>query len=93
MKIEGAVKDDTTVSWAPVPGAAAYRVWWRDTTAPQWEHARDAAAGATSLTLKDVVIDDAFFGVQAISPDGFASPVVFPGAAGAFVSPSPAPPS
>ena len=93
VKIEGAVKDDTTVSWAPVPGATGYRVWWRGTTAPQWEHARDAGAGAISVTLKDVVIDDGFFGVQAISADGFASPVVFPGAAGAFVSPPPAPPS
>ncbi len=91
VKIEGAVKDDTTVSWSPSPGASAYRVWWRDTLSPQWEHARDAGAGATSLALKDVVIDDWFFGVQALSKDGFASPVVFPGAAGDFTSPPPPP--
>jgi hypothetical protein len=40
VKIEGAVSADTKVSWAPVPGATGYRVWWRGTTEPQWSHAR-----------------------------------------------------
>jgi len=38
--------------------------------------------------LPGVVIDDWFFGVQALGPDGSASPIVFPGPAGAFF-PSP----
>jgi hypothetical protein len=87
VKIEGAVSDDTTVSWTPSPGAAGYRVWWRDTTDPQWRFSR-WAGDATSLKLKDVVIDDWFFGVSAVSADGFASPVEFPGPAGGFVSPA-----
>jgi Zn-dependent M28 family amino/carboxypeptidase len=81
---EGAVSPDTTVRWQPVPGAAGYRVWWRDTTAPQWQHSRRVPADAHELVLKNVVIDDAFFGVSAVGADGFESPVVFPGDPGAF---------
>ena len=85
VTIEGAVKPDTTVKWQAVPGAAGYRVWWRSTTAPQWTHSRWAGT-ATELTLPGVVIDDFFFGVSAVSSDGYESPVVFPGPAGSFVS-------
>lgn len=85
--IEGAVSPDTTVSWSVVPGAAGYRVWWRSTTDPQWRYSRWAGP-SDSLTLDGVVIDNWFFGVSAISADGYASPVVFPGPAGAFVAPS-----
>jgi hypothetical protein len=49
-----------------------------------------------TATLKDVVIDDFFFGVSAVSADGWESPVVFPGPAGAFEStplPPPVPPA
>ena len=85
VTIEGAVKPDTTVKWRAVPGAAGYRVWWRSTTAPQWTHSRWAGA-ATELVLPGIVIDDFFFGVSAVSDDGYESPVVFPGPAGSFVS-------
>ena len=88
VKIAGAVSADTTLSWSPSTGAADYRVWWRDTTAPQWTHSRDAGAAA-SLTLKGVNIDDFTFGVSAVSADGFASPVEFPGPAGAFFAAAP----
>jgi Zn-dependent M28 family amino/carboxypeptidase len=85
VTIEGAVKPDTTLSWNAVPGAAGYRVWWRSTTSPQWTNSRWAGA-ATRLVLTGIPIDDYFFGVSAVSEDGFESPVVFPGPAGAFVS-------
>ena len=39
-----------------------------------------------SMTLKDVTIDDSFFGVSSVSAEGFASPVEFPGAGGAFAT-------
>jgi len=68
----------------PVPGATGYRVWWRATTEPQWRHHRDLPAGASEVELKNVVIDDWFFGVSALGPGGSESPVVFPGDAGAF---------
>jgi Peptidase family M28 len=90
VKIEGAVTQDTKVSWTAVPGAASYRVWWRDTTAPLWTN-NQSAGPATSLTLKNTNIDDWFFGVSSVSVDGFESPVEFPGPAGAFFPAPPAP--
>jgi Zn-dependent M28 family amino/carboxypeptidase len=86
VTIEGAVEPDTTVTWQSVPGAGGYRVWWRATTAPQWTHSRQTGPDATQLVLPSVVIDDWFFGVSALSTDGYESPVVFPGPAGSFVS-------
>ena len=83
VKIEGALATDTTVQWSKVPGAAGYRLHWRDTTAPQWQYVR-AVGDVDSTVLHDVVIDDWFFGVSAVSADGYASPVVFPGFAGSF---------
>ena len=87
VSIEGAVTPNTTLKWQPQPSAAGYRVWWRGTTEPQWKYSRYVAADAAQpdrLTLKNVVIDDWFFGVSTVSPDGHESPVVFPGDAGAF---------
>ncbi|HEY8009546.1 MAG TPA: M28 family peptidase [Rudaea sp.] len=83
VDIEGAVGSDTTIHWQPVAGAAGYRVWWRDTTAARWQHSR-WVGDASRATLKDTVVDDSFFGVSAVSADGFASPVVFAGPAGSF---------
>ncbi|WP_172272458.1 M20/M25/M40 family metallo-hydrolase [Caulobacter sp. RHG1] len=90
VKIAGAVSPDTKVSWAPTPGAAGHRVWWRVTTDPAWRFNRWVPAGEAT-TLKELVIDDYFFGVSAVSADGWESPVVFPGAAGSFESPAPVP--
>ena len=82
VKIAGAVSADTTVSWTPSHDAAAYRVWWRGTTEPTWRQSRVATGGELKLT--GINIDDMFFGVSAISADGYESPVVFPGPAGTF---------
>ena len=92
VSIEGAVSDDTTVHWNKVPGAAGYRVHWRDTTAPQWQYVR-AVGDVDHALLKDVVIDDWFFGVSSVSADGYESPVVFPGYAGSFERSPPAAPA
>jgi hypothetical protein len=78
------VTPHTTVKWQPAPGAAGYRIWWRATTDPQWRYSRLATGDTTQLRLDNLVIDDWFFGVSAISADGYESPVVFPGDAGAF---------
>ena len=85
VKVAGAVTPDTVLSWSASPGvpAAGYRVHWRDTTEAAWTHALDAGSGS-SVTLVNVAIDDFAFGVASVSADGFESPVVFPGAAGAF---------
>jgi hypothetical protein len=83
IEIKGQLDYDTTLSWQPSPDASSYRAWWRDTTAPQWQYARDAG-NATSIVLKGINIDDWFFGVSAVSADGWESPVAFPGFAGSF---------
>jgi Zn-dependent M28 family amino/carboxypeptidase len=80
---KGALATDTTLTWHKVPGAAGYRVHWRDTTAPQWQHEL-AVGDVDRAVVKDVVIDDWFFGVSAVSADGYESPVVFPGYSGSF---------
>lgn len=83
ISIDGALAADTTVKWKKVPNAAGYVVHWRDTTAPQWQYSR-AVGDVDQAVIKDVVIDDWFFGVSSVSADGYESPVVFPGDAGSF---------
>lgn len=86
---------NTKVSWTPVKDAAGYKIWWRDTTAPQWQYSRTAAAGAPaatmSLVLEHASIDDWLFGVSAIAADGSESPIAYPGDAGNFISNPPFP--
>ncbi|MEX0899828.1 MAG: M28 family metallopeptidase [Gammaproteobacteria bacterium] len=88
VTIEGAVSADTTLSWERPKGAqardlAGYRVYWRLTTDAQWTNSV-WAGDVTTHTLKNTVIDNYFFGVAAVSNDGYESPVVFPGPAGSF---------
>ncbi len=80
VRIQGAVSPSTSVSWAPAPadGAIGYRIYWRDTTAPQWEHSRFIPAGRTLVTLENIVIDHWLFGVAAVGPAGHESVVQFP---------------
>jgi hypothetical protein len=83
--IEGMVSADTTLSWQRGEDAhlAGYRVYWRPTTEAQWTHSRYVGK-VDRYTLKNVVIDNYFFGVASVAQDGNESPVVFPGPAGAF---------
>ncbi len=88
VAIKGAVKPSTTLSWKPLdkaqnPQLAGYKIYWRYTDAPQWQFSR-FVGDVSEFTLKNIVIDNYFFGVASVSNDGFESPVVFPGAAGAF---------
>jgi len=92
VALAGAVTPDTTVKWAPSSDAAAHRVWWRDTTEPQWRYSRLVGQGGEAK-LVGVNIDDWFFGVSAVGADGYESPVAFPGASGTYDRlPPPAPP-
>ncbi|MEO8936196.1 MAG: M28 family peptidase, partial [Burkholderiaceae bacterium] len=86
VAIEGALKHDTTIIWQPVPDAVGYRIWWRDTTAAQWQYHRDVRVTGTPAraVLQDVVIDDWAFGVSAVDQFGNESPIVYPGDAGSF---------
>jgi Zn-dependent M28 family amino/carboxypeptidase len=88
VEIAGAVQPDTTLSWAPANAQEkslikGYKIYWRYTDQPQWQFSR-FVGNVTEFTLKNVVIDNYFFGVASVSKEGYESPVVFPGAAGAF---------
>lgn len=83
VTIRGQVSPDTTLNWEKVNGASAYRLHWRLTTSPTWDYSR-TVGDVDSFTLKNVVIDNYFFGVSSIGPGGSESPVVFPGPAGSF---------
>jgi len=61
----------TTLSWGPVPNAAAYEVLWRPTNAPDWTGSRrfENAQTATLPLSKD----DYLFAVRSVSPGGARS--------------------
>ncbi|MDR7155521.1 hypothetical protein J2W40_002353 [Sphingobium xenophagum] len=80
VSLDGALSMDTRVFWDAVPGAAAYKVFWRRADAQDWADSR-VVTGATETVLRDVVVDDHFIGVAAIGKDGAASIVTFGGMA------------
>lgn len=88
VTIKGAVQPSTSLSWAALdkeqnPQLAGYKIYWRYTDAPQWQYSK-FVGDVNKYTLENIVIDNYFFGVASVSKDGSESPVVFPGAAGAF---------
>jgi Zn-dependent M28 family amino/carboxypeptidase len=88
VTIKGAVQPSTTLSWEALDKdqnkqLAGYKIYWRYTDAPQWQFSK-FVGDVTNYTLENVVIDNYFFGVASVNQEGFESPVVFPGAAGAF---------
>ena len=87
VKVAGAVAADTDLTWTMSAAPdVTYRVYWRETTAPAWMFSRDAGHRG-NFKLENVAVDDFAFGVAAVSASGYESPVVFPGAAGAFALP------
>ncbi|MBC8768924.1 M28 family peptidase [Arenibacter sp. BSSL-BM3] len=79
VKIGGIVEPSAKFQWSKVPGAVGYKIYWRDTTSPTWDHSR-FVGDVSEFTLEGVVLDNFFFGVSAVSKDGFESVVVFPNA-------------
>jgi hypothetical protein len=79
VAIGGIVEPSAKLKWEKVPGdnVAGYKVYWRDTTAPQWEHSR-FVGDVDNFTLEGIVIDNFFFGVSTVGKNGNESVVVFP---------------
>lgn len=77
VKIGGIVQPSAKFQWSPVEGAVGYKIYWRETTSPTWDHSR-YVGDVTEYTLNGIVIDNYFFGIAAVGKDGFESPVVFP---------------
>lgn len=79
VKIGGAVQPSTRLQWDAVDdeNLLGYKVYWRDTTSPQWENSRFVGK-LTDYTLKNIVIDNYLFGVVSIGKNGAESLVQFP---------------
>ena len=56
---------------------AGYRVYWRRTDSPTWDHSTWVGS-AREHTFNGLVIDNWFFGVASVGRDGHESTVVFP---------------
>jgi Zn-dependent M28 family amino/carboxypeptidase len=77
VAIGGIVEASAKLKWNAVAGAKGYRIYWRDTTSPTWDHSR-YIENSTECTLEGIVIDNFYFGVAAVGANGFESVVVFP---------------
>ena len=75
--IGGIVKPSAKLKWDKVDGATGYKIYWRDTTSPTWDHSR-FVGDVDNFTLEGIVIDNYYFGVAAVSDKGHESVVVFP---------------
>lgn len=77
VAIGGIVEPSAKLKWNTVEGAVGYKIYWRDTTSPTWDHSR-FVGDVSEYTLNGIVIDNYFFGVAAVDENGFESVVVFP---------------
>lgn len=79
VAIGGAVQPSTKLSWDALPTdkVAGYKIYWRETTSPTWDHSRYVGS-VSSFTLEGIVIDNFYFGVAAVDKSGNESVIVFP---------------
>lgn len=83
VRIGGGGRPSAVLSWQmPEDSAsvAGFRVYWRRTDSPTWDHWADVGR-VTTHTFTNLVIDNWFFGVASLSGEGNESPVVFPSGA------------
>ena len=79
LLIGGIVQASVKFRWEKVtdPNIAGYKIYWRDTTSPIWDHSR-FVGDVSETALEGIVIDNFFFGVATVGKNGYESPVVFP---------------
>jgi hypothetical protein len=65
---------DAHLRWEASPGAAGYRIFWRNAWAPDWEH-EITVGSVTEYTFPKMNIDDWVFGVAAVDAAGHESTV------------------
>jgi len=79
LEIGGIVEPAAKFRWKKIKDSniKGYKIYWRDTTSPTWDHSR-FVGDVDNFILKGIVIDNYFFGISAVGKNGFESPVVFP---------------
>ncbi|MAC93634.1 MAG: peptidase M28, partial [Flavobacteriaceae bacterium] len=79
FSIGGIVQASVKFKWEKVddPKISGYKIYWRDTTSPNWQYER-FVGDVNSHKLKGIVIDNFFFGISTVGKNGFESEVVFP---------------
>ncbi|MBW3566021.1 MAG: M28 family peptidase [Acidobacteria bacterium] len=79
VTIAGAVEPSARLAWSASEGEglAGYKVYWRLTTSPTWDH-WTWVGKATSKEMTNLVVDNYYFGVASVSDKGHESVVVFP---------------
>ena len=77
VKIGGAVKPAVSFKWDSVEGAKGYKIYWRDTTSPTWDHFT-YVENTTEFSLEGIVVDNFFFGIASVGENGHESIVSFP---------------
>jgi len=79
VKIGGAVQSSARLAWDGVADTdlSGYKIYWRDTTAPQWQYSRFVGK-VVDFTIENIVVDNYLFGVAAVGKDGNESVIVFP---------------
>lgn len=79
VTIRGSVQPSPTFRWkaSTSPDVIGYRIYWRKPSEVNWTQSR-FVGNVTQYTLKNVIIDNYFFGVAAVGKDGHESLVAFP---------------
>ena len=79
LSIGGVVEASARFKWSTTEddNIAGYKIYWRDTTSPTWDHSR-FVGNVSEATLEGIVIDNFFFGISTVGKNGIESPVVFP---------------
>ena len=60
---------DANLRWKASPGAASYKVYWRQAWTPDWQHEVNVG-NVTEFVFPNLSIDDYVFGVSAVGADG-----------------------
>ncbi len=79
LEIGGIVEPAAKFKWTKVNDSniKGYKIYWRDTTSPTWDHSR-FVGDVDNFVLNGIVIDNYLFGISTVGKNGFESPVVFP---------------
>ncbi|WP_103070460.1 M28 family metallopeptidase [Aquimarina sediminis] len=79
VKIGGIVEPSVKFKWKKVNDSniLGYKIYWRDTTSPTWDHSR-FVGDVDNFVLDGIVIDNFFFGIASVGKNGHESLVVFP---------------